>query len=92
MGGSVPGPETGWSQVEPSGSRRRVGHRGLEPLVGHPYVLDGKGRPRTHGERPAALGLRFIGYVPRPGALGYWGKQAKRAAKAISRELRSEPV
>jgi hypothetical protein len=34
-------------------------------------------------------GLRFIGYLPRPGALGYWGKQSKRAAKAIRREFRS---
>ena len=36
-------------------------------------------------------GLRFIGYVPRPGMLGYMGKEAKRAAKAIARELRGAP-
>jgi hypothetical protein len=42
------------------------------------------------GEEPAADGLRFIGYVPRPGALGYMGKEARRAAKAIARELRRQ--
>ena len=76
------------SAVEPDAVICATGYRcGLEPLVGHLGVLDDKGRPRTHGERPAAPGLRFIGYVPRPGALGYWGKQAKRAATAINREL-----
>jgi hypothetical protein len=40
------------------------------------------------GTRPAAEGLRFIGYLPRPGGLGYMGKEARRAAKAIRRELR----
>ena len=66
--------------------------RGLEPLVGHLDVLDERGWPRTTGPAPAAPGLRFIGYVPRPGALGYMGKEAKRAAKAIARELRSAPA
>jgi hypothetical protein len=61
--------------------------RGLEPLVGHLDVLDERGMPRAVGEKPAASGLRFVGYVPRPGALGYMGKEAKRAAKAIAREL-----
>ena len=46
------------------------------------------GTPRAVGEDPAAPGLRFIGYVPRPGQLGHTAKQAKRAAKAIARELR----
>jgi cation diffusion facilitator CzcD-associated flavoprotein CzcO len=67
-----------------------TGYRcGLEPLVGHLGVLDAEGRPRAQGARAAAPGLRFIGYVPRPGALGSWGRQAKRAAKAIRREVRS---
>ena len=65
-----------------------TGYRcGLEPLVGHLGVLDGQGRPKAHGEKPAAPGLRFIGYVPRPGGLGYWAKQAERAAKAIAKEV-----
>jgi flavin-dependent dehydrogenase len=63
--------------------------RGLEKLVGHLDVLDERGVPREVGERPAAPGMRFIGYVPRPGGLGYMAKQAKRAAKAIAGELRA---
>jgi cation diffusion facilitator CzcD-associated flavoprotein CzcO len=63
--------------------------RGLEPLVGHLGVLGDDGLPCALGERPAADCLRFIGYVPRPGMLGYSAKEAARAARAIARELRS---
>ena len=66
--------------------------RGLEPLVGHLGVLDERGIPRAVAEHAAAPGLRFIGYVPRPGGLGYMAKEAKRAAKAIKRELNSTAV
>jgi hypothetical protein len=62
--------------------------RGLEPMVGHLAVLDERGRPRTVGAKPADEGLRFIGYVPRPSQIGATAKQAKRAARAIARELR----
>jgi cation diffusion facilitator CzcD-associated flavoprotein CzcO len=62
--------------------------RGLEPLVGHLGVLDEQGVPRRQGGDAAAPGLRFIGFTARPAALGYMGKQAKRAAKAIANELR----
>jgi hypothetical protein len=62
--------------------------RGLEPLVGHLGVIDERGRPNAVGRRPAAPGLRFIGYVPRPAGLGYMAKETKRAAKAIAGELR----
>jgi cation diffusion facilitator CzcD-associated flavoprotein CzcO len=62
--------------------------RGLEPLVGHLGVLDERGRPRAVGEKAAAPGLRFLGFVPRPGQLGYTAEQAKRAAKVIAQELR----
>lgn len=61
--------------------------RALESLVGHLGVLDECGLPRSRGAEPAAPGLRFIGYVPRPGGLGYMAKEARRAAKAIAREL-----
>ena len=61
--------------------------RGLEPLVGHLGVLDERGAPRTVGARPAAMGLRFVGYVTRPAALGYFSKEAKQAAKEIARDL-----
>jgi len=66
--------------------------RGLEPLVGHLDVLVDRGLPRALGTEPAAPGLRFIGYVPRPGGLGYMAKEAKRAAKAIKRELAAVPA
>jgi hypothetical protein len=62
--------------------------RGLEPLVGHLGVLDDGGVPRRQGGEAALPGLRFIGFTARPAALGYMGTQAKRAAKAIARELR----
>jgi cation diffusion facilitator CzcD-associated flavoprotein CzcO len=62
--------------------------RGLESLVGHLDVLNEHGVPRAIGEKPAAAGLRFIGYIPRPSQIGATAKQAKRAARAIARELR----
>jgi hypothetical protein len=61
----------------------------LEPLVGHLGVLDERSMPRARGATPAAPGLRFIGYVPRPGGLGYAGKESRKAARAIARELRA---
>jgi cation diffusion facilitator CzcD-associated flavoprotein CzcO len=78
------------AELEPDAIVCATGYRrGLEPLVGHLGVLDERGLPRSLGERPAMSGLRFIGYVPRPGNLGYLSKEAKRAARAIARELRS---
>jgi cation diffusion facilitator CzcD-associated flavoprotein CzcO len=74
--------------LEPDAVICATGYRpALDSLVGGLGVLDERGRPKASGETPAAPGLRFIGYVPRPGGLGYWGKQARRAAKAIAREL-----
>jgi hypothetical protein len=76
------------ARVEPDVVICATGYRhALEPLVGHLGVLGDRGAPRAFGAEPAAPGLRFIGYVPRPGALGYMGKEAKRAARAIAREL-----
>jgi hypothetical protein len=76
------------SRVEPEVVICATGYnRALEPLVGHLGVLDERQVPRTLGARPAAPGLRFIGYVPRPGGIGYAGKEARRAARAIAREL-----
>jgi cation diffusion facilitator CzcD-associated flavoprotein CzcO len=80
----------GGARLEPDALIAATGYRpGLEPLVGHLDVLDDRGVPRASGGRAAAGGLRFIGYVPRPGGLGYMGTEAKRAAKAIAGELRS---
>jgi cation diffusion facilitator CzcD-associated flavoprotein CzcO len=76
------------SRVEPEVVVCATGYsRVLEPLVGHLGVLDEREMPRALGARAAAPGLRFIGYVPRPGGLGYMGKEARRAARAIAREL-----
>jgi hypothetical protein len=51
-------------------------------------LLDERGVPRAVGATPAADGLRFIGFVPRPGGIGYMANEAKRASRAIARELR----
>lgn len=77
------------SRIEPEALVCATGYRrALEPLVGHLGVLDERGVPRAVGPTPAAGGLRFIGFIPRPGGIGYMGKEAKRAARAIARELR----
>ncbi|HYF26526.1 MAG TPA: NAD(P)/FAD-dependent oxidoreductase [Baekduia sp.] len=77
------------SRLEPAAVICATGYRrALEPLVGHLGVLDERGVPRVVGECAAADGLRFIGYVPRPGGIGYMAKEARRAARAIARELR----
>jgi NADPH-dependent 2,4-dienoyl-CoA reductase/sulfur reductase-like enzyme len=80
----------GGDRVEPDSVICATGYRrGLEPLVGHLDVLGERGLPRSIGERAAAPGLRFIGFISRPGALGYMGKEALRAAKALRAELRN---
>lgn len=80
----------GGGRVEPDAVVCATGYRrGLDGLVGHLDLLTARGVPKTVGPDPAAPGLRFIGYVPRPGGLGYMAKEAKRAAKAIVDELRS---
>lgn len=77
------------TRVEPESMICATGYRReLEPLLGHLGVLGERGMPTAIGPRPAAEGLRFIGYLQRPGGLGYMGKEARRAARAIQRELR----
>jgi len=79
---------TGGSRVDPDVVICATGYsRTLGPLVGHLGVLDDRGMPRTLAEKAPAPGLRFLGYVPRPAAIGYAGKEARRAAKAIAAEL-----
>ena len=76
------------SRLDPHAVVLATGYlRGLEPLVGHLGVLDVKCKPVVWGERPAADGLRFIGYDVRPSLIGYMAKQSKRIAKRIKREL-----
>jgi cation diffusion facilitator CzcD-associated flavoprotein CzcO len=76
-------------RIEPEAVICATGYRrALEPLVGHLGVLGERGMPKVIAPRPAARGLRFAGFVVRPGGLGYMGKQARRSARAIARELR----
>jgi cation diffusion facilitator CzcD-associated flavoprotein CzcO len=77
------------ARIEPEAVICATGYRrALEPLVGHLGVLGERGMPKVIAPRPAAPGLRFAGFVVRPGGLGYMGKQARRSARAIARELR----
>jgi cation diffusion facilitator CzcD-associated flavoprotein CzcO len=76
------------SRLDPHAVVLATGYvRGLEPLVGHLGVLDAKGKPVSWGVRPAAKGLRFIGYDVRPSLIGHMAKQSKRMAKRMTREL-----
>ena len=81
------------TRLEPDAIIAATGYRrALEPVVGHLDVLDEQGTPRALAGAPAAPGLRFIGYVPYPAQIGFIGREARRAAKAIARELRTSPV
>ena len=64
---------------------------GLEPLAGHLGVLDQHGLPRVHGGQAAAPGLRFIGYLPRPGQISHMGREARQAARAIKDRAQPPP-
>lgn len=59
---------------------------GLEPLVDL-GLLDNRGSPVAVGEKPAAAGLRFVGYTARPAFIGFVAKQSRRVAERIAREL-----
>ena len=83
----------GGTHIEPDAIIAATGYRrALEEMVGHLDVLDERGVPRVLRGEEAAPGLRFIGYVARPGQIGFMSVEAKRAAKAIASELqRSTP-
>jgi cation diffusion facilitator CzcD-associated flavoprotein CzcO len=75
------------SRVEPDAVVAATGYScGLESMVGHLDVLDGRGVPLVHGGEPVAPGLRFVGYRPRPAQLGYLGGEARVAARGIAGE------
>jgi hypothetical protein len=62
--------------------------RGLEPLVGHLGVLDGRGRPVVHGARtpPGAPGLYFTGFTnPISGMFREMAMDARRIARSVAR-------
>jgi cation diffusion facilitator CzcD-associated flavoprotein CzcO len=72
------------SRLEPDAVIAATGYRtGLEPMVGHLGVLDGGGLPLAR-VREAAPGLRFVGYLPRPGQIGRFGDEAAIVADAIA--------
>jgi cation diffusion facilitator CzcD-associated flavoprotein CzcO len=57
---------------------------GLAGLVGHLGVLDDREMP-VDGEGAEVLpGLRFVGFVFRPGLTGYVGRSARRVARDIA--------
>ena len=76
------------SRVEVDAVVAATGFRtGLEPLVGHLGVLDGKGRPLVRDvEEPAgAPGLHFVGFeVTLGGTLRRAGIEARQLARAVA--------
>lgn len=69
-----------------------TGYRtGMEDLVGGLGVLDERGLPRNGTGREVVPGLRFVGYVFRPGLTAYVGTIAKRVAREISAGQRRAP-
>lgn len=66
--------------------------RGLEAMVGHLGVLDERGVPKSIGVDSAAPGLRFIGFLSRPGLISFVAKQSQHVAKQIADELDVVPV
>jgi cation diffusion facilitator CzcD-associated flavoprotein CzcO len=72
------------SRIEPDAVIAATGYRtALEPMVGHLGVLDERGNPRVRSGE-AAAGLRFVGYIPRPGQIGRMGGEAAAAADGIA--------
>jgi cation diffusion facilitator CzcD-associated flavoprotein CzcO len=80
---------TDGSRIEPDTVIAATGYRtGLEPLVGHLGLLDERGKPHVRSGE-AAPGLRFVGYIPRPGQIGRMGAEAAAAADAIAAASRT---
>lgn len=77
------------SQISPEVVIAATGYRrGLEPLVGHLGVLDGRGRPVVHGARSpeGAPGLYFTGFTnPISGMFREMAIDARRIARAVAR-------
>ncbi|MFF6959027.1 NAD(P)-binding domain-containing protein [Streptomyces sp. NPDC008317] len=76
------------SQISPEVVIAATGYRrGLEPLVGHLGVLDGRGRPVVHGARSpkGAPGLYFTGFTnPISGMFREMAIDARRIARKVS--------
>ncbi|MET7380726.1 NAD(P)/FAD-dependent oxidoreductase [Streptomyces sp. NPDC005526] len=78
------------SRIGPDAVVAATGYvRGLEDLVGHLGVLDGRGRPAVHGPRAphGAPGLYFTGFTnPISGMFRELAIDAERIARAVARE------
>jgi cation diffusion facilitator CzcD-associated flavoprotein CzcO len=64
---------------------------GLADLVGHLGVLDDREMPLDGDGGEVVEGLRFVGFVYRPGLTGYVGRSARRVAREISAGRRPAP-
>ena len=61
----------------------------LDRMAGHLDVLDERGMPLVNDGGEALPGLRFVGYVYRPGLTGYVGRLARRVAKEVANQSRT---
>ncbi|MFD7814815.1 flavin-containing monooxygenase [Streptomyces sp. NPDC059785] len=77
------------TRISPDAVVAATGYRrGLEDLVGHLGVLDGRGRPTVHGARSPrnAPGLYFTGFTnPISGMFRELALDAEKIAKAVAR-------
>jgi cation diffusion facilitator CzcD-associated flavoprotein CzcO len=79
--------------VEPDAVICATGYRrGLESMVGHLGILDEKGLPIVMGVTPARAGLRFIGFLSRPGLISFVAKQSQHVAAQVVDELAHIPL
>ena len=76
------------SSLEPDAVIAAIGYTtGLEPVVGHLGVLDGRGVPLVHGaaEHPSAPGLHFVGIKAElSGLLREIGIEARAVGKTLA--------
>ncbi len=63
---------------------------GLKSFVDGPGVLDERGLPRDCTGGEVAPGLRFVGYVYRPGLTGYVGRIARQVARELASQTAKE--
>ncbi|MGV0794412.1 flavin-containing monooxygenase [Mycolicibacterium sp. XJ1819] len=73
------------SEVEVDSIIAATGYRaGLDAMVGHLDVLTDRGMPRDGVGGEVLPGLRFVGYVYRPGLTKFVGVLARRVARDIA--------
>jgi cation diffusion facilitator CzcD-associated flavoprotein CzcO len=77
------------ARIEPDAVIAATGYTtGLQPMMGHLGVLDGRGRPLVNGRRAAAPGLRFVGLSnPLKGLLFQINLDSRAVARAVAAEL-----